>query len=168
LKNPRNQALLPLFASGEDSMGALGPAARALGILDVASLPLLQRYALCLDDEHEHYFAGNIVPDLVRKHGWADRRIVEFVIWFMRFDFYNVIKSYGEVWRGWGMGDALRGTVPPKELALIIASAVEQHSPCFGQPSDRADMIGKLYEDLQPHGTFEIQLFAALGDLKIV
>ena len=108
-----------LFSRGEQGIGVFAWAVKALGVLDPAALPLLRRYGVFVDPEHEHYFAGTTVPAVVKAHGWTDD-VVDFVFWVLVWDFYNTLDDYGKVWNAWG----LRGAVihrEPRAFARHIA-----------------------------------------------
>jgi len=156
---------IEVFSDGGKGIGVFGPAVKALGVLDINSLELLQRYALCLDVEHESYFPLTIVPDVIRKHGWGDRRMVAFALWMMRYDFYNSINSYDTIWRDWGMAAAIRNVIPPPEMAQMVMETMNTYSPCEGQPYDGVDMLQRLRADLRPYGPYETKLFQELDAL---
>ena len=113
----------------EAEAGVLSRAVRALGVLDQSSLPTVKRYGLLVDAEHEYYFAGTTVPDVVKAHGWTDD-IVDFVFWVLVRNYYNTLQDYGPVWGAWGLRDAAMHREPrafARHLAVVLADIMKEH-----------------------------------------
>jgi hypothetical protein len=108
-----------LFSRAIEGIGIFAWAAKTLGVLDRSALPTLKRYGVLMDHEHEHCFAGTIVPAVVAAHGWTDD-VINFVFWVLVLDYYNTLDDYGKVWAGWGLRDALIQR-EPREFARHIA-----------------------------------------------
>jgi hypothetical protein len=104
----------------EAEAGVLSRAVRALGLLDRSALPTLERYGLLVDAEHEYYFAGTTVPDVIKAHGWTDE-VVDFVFWVLVRNYYNTLQDYGGVWGAWGLRDAVVQR-EPRALARHLVS----------------------------------------------
>lgn len=94
-----------LFA-GEAGPGVLAHAVQVLGVLDLSSIPTLERYGRLVDAEHEYFFAGETVPAVLAAHGWTDET-VDFVFWVLVRNYYNTLQSYEPVWHSWGLRDAV-------------------------------------------------------------
>jgi hypothetical protein len=108
--------------NAEDDTGIFSHAVRALGVLDRSALPTLERYGLLVDAEHEYYFAGTTVPDVIEAHGWTDD-VVDFVFWVLVRNYYNTLQDYGVVWREWGLRDAVVRR-EPRAFARHLTSAL--------------------------------------------
>ena len=97
---------------------------KVLGVRDRAALPTLRRYAPLVDAEHEYFFAGDTVPAVVAAHGWTDD-IIDFVFWVLVRNYYNTLQDYGEIWRSWGLRDAVVRR-DPRVLARHLASELAE------------------------------------------
>jgi hypothetical protein len=106
----------------ETEAGVLSRAVRALGVLDLSALETLERYGLLVDAEHEYYFAGTTVPDVIKAHGWTDD-VVDFVFWVLVRNYYNTLQHYGHVWDEWGLRDAVVAR-EPRTFARHLASVL--------------------------------------------
>jgi hypothetical protein len=57
----------------------LGPAVKALGVLDPAALPLIEKYSRMLDRGHEEFLPQRRGPAIIRAHGWT-AGVVDFAL----------------------------------------------------------------------------------------
>jgi hypothetical protein len=94
---------------------------RALGVLDRSAIPTLERYGLLVDAEHEYYFAGTTVPDVIKAHGWTDD-VVDFAFWVLVRNYYNTLQDSGAVWRSWGLRDAVVHQREPRAFARHLVA----------------------------------------------
>jgi hypothetical protein len=78
-----------LWQNGEKGIAALGPALRALVLLDPDALDVFRIYLSKRDGEHEGYCRGTIMPDFVKTHGWRDRKALQFGIYFILNSFWG-------------------------------------------------------------------------------
>jgi len=108
----------------EDDTGVLGRAVNVLGTLDHSALPTLRHYGLLVDAEHEYFFAGQTVPAVIAAHGWTNE-VVDFVFWVLVRNYYNTLQNYGDVWRTWGLRDAVVQR-DPRALARHLASELAE------------------------------------------
>ena len=113
-----------LFSRGEEGIGIFAWAVKVLGVLDHSALPMLRRYGASVDVEHEHYFAGTTVPAVVEAHGWTDD-VVDFVFWVLAWNYYNTLQDYAQVWREWGLRDAIVHREPRAFARHVAADLAE-------------------------------------------
>ena len=97
---------------------------KALGALDASALRLVRRYGEWVDVEHERFFTGETVPAILAAHGWTDD-VVDFVFWVLAWNFYNSLQDYAQVWRGWGLRDAVVHREPRAFARHVAADLAE-------------------------------------------
>jgi hypothetical protein len=147
--------------------GVLSRAVRALGVLDRRAIPTLERYGLLVDAEHEYYFAGTTVPDVIKAHGWTDD-VVDFVFWVLVRNYYNTLQDYGAVWGSWGLRDAVVRREPrafARHLVAELADLIE-----FRDDPGRYVTAGldQLAEQIpQPHQPWAQAFFAELERIAV-
>lgn len=151
------------FLYGEDGVGLLGHAVEALGVLDRAFLPVLERYGYTVDAGHEYHFAGTTVPAVIQAHGWTPE-VVDFVFWVLVRNFYNTLQDYGAVWRDWGLRDAVVRE-DPHALARRLATRLEDVIHRAGDPGRYGSWaLEKLAEEI-PSEPWTEQFFSELDRL---
>lgn len=89
-----------------DNEGLLANALMRLGQMDAAHLPLIIAYGELMDGGHEYYFPGQVLPAIIRHHGWTPP-MVTLGLWAMIFNFYNTYDSPVQWWVGLGLGVGL-------------------------------------------------------------
>ena len=137
----------PLFA----------PAAKALGVLDDTALGLVEAYGNLLDDEHALYFGDEVIPAIVKAHGWTVP-VIDFGIWALLSD-WNVLP---DLWRDWGMDAAVAARMPAEALAARILDQIKEGREPeeryrFGHPR-----LYELWRAISPLTPYEDRLFTAL------
>ena len=135
----------------------LGPAVKALGVLDRSALETVARYGRMVDREHEFYFIQTTLPAIVRAHGWT-AEVVDFELAMLLAGF-DIGSS---LWRDWGMGAAVAASTSPEDFAARIIEVIARESPPeelyrFGHPQ-----LYQLWEEIAPLTPWEQRLFAAL------
>ena len=107
-------------------MGGLGPALRALALLDPDCPDVLRAYLETRDGEHEGYALNIVVPAFFKRHGWCDSSAVRFGIYATLNRFWGG----GHPPEGFtGMRDAMAHLLTPEEAA----EAVLQEAEHFGR-----------------------------------
>lgn len=122
-----------MLLSQDHQVALLGHAVRALGLLDIGSLPTIKRYySEMIDSEHEIWFTMQTVPAIVEHHGWQPP-IIEFMWWLMLKRPTNGLDNYDTVWQSpgrtdnaWGMGDAVKGMFTPAQYAELTRGLIGQ------------------------------------------
>jgi hypothetical protein len=140
-----------------DGWQLLGPAVKALGVLDRSALVLIGQYGRRLDRGHENYFSRCTLPAIVKAHGWT-AEVVDLGL-AMLLTGFNVASS---LWRGGGMGAAVAASTSPQDFAARIFEAMAREQPPeesfrFGHP-----MIYQLWREIAPRTPWEERLFSAL------
>ncbi len=100
-----------------------GHAVLRLAQLDHSSLPLIQQFGQLMDGGHEYYFPSEIIPALIKAHGWTEE-MLDFGFWVILFNFYNTYDDPTRVWRDFGLAKALSGK-DPIEIARRVVSVYE-------------------------------------------
>jgi hypothetical protein len=139
-----------LFAA-EEGPGVLAHAVKVLGVLDLSSIPTLERYGRLVDAEHEYFFAGETVRAVIAAHGWTDE-IVDFVFWVLVRNYYNTLQEYGPIWQSWGLRDAVVQR-NPRALAQHLVTELADIIRWVADPSRYgAAGLEKLAREIpQPH-----------------
>jgi hypothetical protein len=155
-----------MFSRGEDGSGIFASAVKALGVLESAALPTLERYGIFVDPEHEYYFAGTTVRAIIKAHGWTDA-VVDFVFWVLVWNYYNTLDHYGTVWREWGLRDAVVGR-EPRAFARHIAGHLDDTIRMKDDPGRYGTGgLDKLAKDIpQPHEPWAAAFFDELQRLS--
>ncbi|MDB5584228.1 MAG: repeat protein [Bradyrhizobium sp.] len=143
------------FCSGEWQL--LGPAVKALGVLDRSALETVGKYGRMIDREHEYYFVGTTLPAIARAHGWT-AEMVDFAL-SMLLTGFNIGSS---LWRDGGMGAALAASTSPEDFAAHVLKAIAQEGPLEESFRFGHRQIYQLWEEIAPLTPWEARLFAAL------
>ena len=143
------------FSSGGWQL--LGPAVKALGVLDRSALETVGKYGRRLDLEHEGYFAGTTLPAIAKAHGWT-AEMVDFALSMLLAGF-NIGSS---LWRDGGMGAAVAAGTSPEAFAAHILKAIAQEGPLEESFRFGHRQIYQLWEEIVPLTPWEERLFAAL------
>jgi hypothetical protein len=151
-----------LFSRGEEGIGIFAAAVKALGVVDAAALPTLQRYGVFVDAEHEYYFAGTTVPAVIKAHGWTDA-VVDFVFWVLVRNYYNTLQHYGKVWAEWGLRDAVVSREPrafARHLAAQLAEMIRMKDDPGRYGTGGLDQLAR--DIPQPHEPWAAVFFGEL------
>ena len=143
------------FSSGGWQL--LGPAVKALGVLDRSALETVGKYGRRLDREHEYYFAETTLPAIARAHGWT-AEMVDFALSMLLAGF-NIGSS---LWRDGRMGAAVAAGTSPEDFAAHILKAIAQEGPLEESFRFGHRQIYQLWEEIAPLTPWEERLFGAL------
>jgi hypothetical protein len=152
-----------IFWKGEKGIGALGHGVYALGVLDSTALPTIRRYGFLVDAEHESFFATKTVPAILKAHGWTDE-VIDFMIWVMLRNFYNSLQDLNEIWKDWGMRDAVVSRMTPQAFAARVSKEIDDIL-FFNMDPARFGNVGmdELFEDIpKPHEPWVRDFFTEL------
>ena len=150
-----------LYSDSAEGVGLLSRAVRWLGVLDTSTLPTLMAYGSVVDREHEHTFAAETFPGIVRVHGWTDETI-DFGFWVLIRNFFNGLQDFDEVWSGLH----LRGAITQRDPVAVAYRVVDLNrddltSRRYAVPG-RPGGLEQLAADIpQPHEPWAVAFFAA-------
>jgi hypothetical protein len=117
----RADADFPQIWSGELEHGqqAFGDAAKALGGIDQNAWVELAEYEKCIDDFHELYFRGNVIPHFLKSHGWCEESFSLALA-----DIVQVRGNLGDdftySWHRSGLAAAAEANYPPATFAELM------------------------------------------------
>jgi hypothetical protein len=151
--------LCPELPYASNDRQLLAPAIRALGVLDQTALPKIGIYGAHWDNEHASYFNRNLIPAVVKAHGWT-AEVIAFALKAMLRD----ADMAEDVWRKLGMRAAVEQSVSPEAFAAEIASELKANPPeeffRFGHY-----VLLRLWESANERSVWEEQMFAELDRL---
>ncbi|MGI9421959.1 MAG: hypothetical protein ACR2PA_02120 [Hyphomicrobiaceae bacterium] len=141
---------------------ALGPAMRALVLMDAGSLDILRTYMSKRDGEHEIYCWQEIFPDLIAQHGWCDDTMFSF----------GIFATLNVNWGGhsgfdrnrYGLLTAASKRYPASKFARMILTEIAKFE-ARQQWNDQDDswLLEELCQSLNPEESYQKQLLAELA-----
>ena len=162
----------------DDGQQAFGIAAKALAGIDAGAWAVLAEYEQCIDDWHELYFRGEVVPHFIKTHGWREESFALALA-----DIAQVRGNLGDdfvySWRRSGLAAAAEAAYAPEAFAELmistrdrmlsspvgtfanfVARVAEDPPPTYGWHNyDR--LFSQIKGSLTP---WEVHLFAKLQD----
>ncbi len=144
----------------DEGVGGLGPALRALALLDPDGLDVLRAYLETRDGEHEGYALNVVVPAFFKRHGWRDAAAV-------RFGIYATLNRF---WGGRhpaegfaGMRKAMARLLTPGEAVAAVLREAEHFG---GKPDwgyDAAANRAAFCSLLSPTDPFEVAVLDGIA-----
>ncbi len=148
----------PSVSSGEyPVIPTLGPAFRALLLLDPSSIGLFDCFRKTTDQEHETYLGPVALADFARQHGWTTEKSIRICLGYMR----NCENRGPNGFRGFGLFSDASRFLEAREFALIVCSEIcssADYSDC--EDHEISDFIREYEQDDYWHS-----VLAAINDL---
>ena len=141
-----------------DDYQLAGPAVKALALLDINSLPLVEKYCRIIDD-HDCLLMRVTVPAIFKAYGWRTETIDLATSLMVITDEFA-----SDQWMDTGLGEAISKAFTPQEFARKIGRIIEQHTPEESWQFGHYELVG-LYRSLKEKNEWEIAFFEELDRL---